>query len=160
MLKHTKFANNIAVFILVCIFGYFFYISSARFPVNLLKDISDIKMTMTNVLLLVIGYYFGSSKAKESNNNTYIAPTKNKTMITGYYVDIPANGTIVESVNGDNVSLPFDQYTEATYTAETSTHYGLLEWGNSVEITEVVIDGQPVEVQTLIGGLHPTQRPK
>lgn len=80
--------------------------------------------------------------------------------ITGYYIDIPSGATTVTSVNEEAVNKTFDQYANATYVAETETHYGTLEWTENPEITSVVIDGNPVDVQPLIGGVHAPQRPK
>lgn len=165
MLKGTKFNNNLAIMAIILIFGYFFYISSTRFPVSLMKDIGDIKMALINVLMIVMGYFFGSSKSKDNitPNGIIFTPSKPKKKmqdITGYYIDIPEGGQMIDSINGDHVGATVDQYTGATYTAETSTHYGLLEWDNTTAIEEIYIDGQPVNVQSLIGGQHPIARPK
>lgn len=78
--------------------------------------------------------------------------------ITGYYIDLPTGANSIKVNDEDEVAL--DQYTGGTITPETETHYGLIEWGATPEITSVLINGNPVEVQPLIGGLHPPQRPK
>lgn len=85
-------------------------------------------------------------------------PKKHKDVITGYYIDIPEGGQMI-SVNGAE-EVAVDSVPNAAYTAETETHYGLIEWGADVEIEEVEVDGNPVEVQTLIGGTHPVAKPK
>lgn len=60
-----NFRDGLALLIVILCFGYFYYISSARFPVTLLKDIGDIKIAMITIMTGVIGYYFGSSKKTE-----------------------------------------------------------------------------------------------
>lgn len=76
--------------------------------------------------------------------------------ITGYYIDIPEGGQGI-SVNGAE-QVPIANYTDGTVIAETPTHYGTIEWVE--DPISVEVDGNPVDVQPLIGGLHPTQRPK
>lgn len=156
--QQIKFTNALALLIVLMCFGYFYYISSSHFPAALLKDIGDIKIAMITIVTGIIGYYYGSSKHKE---NEYIAsskkPKKMSDTITGYYVDLPEGAQSI-SVNGGE-DTPLDQ-TSGTYYPETATHYGLIEWSAAEAITDVLVNGQPVEVQTLIGGLHPTQRPK
>lgn len=80
--------------------------------------------------------------------------------ITGYYVDLPEGATTIERVNGDEINLPLCEYTAATYVPETSTHYGTLEWDASVEILYVMVNGEELTVNPLIGGVHSPQRPK
>lgn len=84
----------------------------------------------------------------------------NMSEITGYYIDLPQGAQQLDAVNGEGWNVPFSEYPDATYTAETSTHYGTLEWDNTNEITEVIVDGHSMEVQTLIGGYHAPQRPR
>jgi uncharacterized protein YjeT (DUF2065 family) len=57
-----SFRDVIALIIILGGGLYFFYISSARFPMALLKDVSDIKMAIVSIVTMVIGYYFGASK--------------------------------------------------------------------------------------------------
>lgn len=79
--------------------------------------------------------------------------------ITGYYIDLPEGSNSI-AVNGGE-DTPLVNYTDGIVTPETETHYGLVEWGNAIEITSVVVNGDtPVEVETLIAGHHPVARPK
>lgn len=81
--------------------------------------------------------------------------------ITGYYVDIPAGATNLDSVNGVPINVALADYSaDVTYLPEVSTHYGLLEWGAEPDIMEVIIDGQNVPVQPVLNGSHPAQKPK
>lgn len=159
-LKEVKMQNVLALIVIILCFGYFYYISSARFPINLLKDISDLKIAMITMVTAIISYYFGSSKSKQEaqvqieNYN----PTKPKKMITGYYIDLPTGSNSI-GVNGEE-EVPLSTYTAGMVTAETDTHYGLVEWDNSTAIVSAMVNGNPVEVQTLIGGHHPVARPK
>lgn len=75
---------------------------------------------------------------------------------TGYYIDLPENAQGV-SVNGAE-QVPISEYAEGIVVAETPTHYGTIEW--TEDPISVEVDGNPVEVQPLIAGHHPTQRPK
>lgn len=64
-----NFTNFLACLVILLCFGYFYYISSKRFPVALIKDISDIKIAMINIAMFIVGFYFGSSK-KEHKDET------------------------------------------------------------------------------------------
>lgn len=68
-MRKVNFTNFLAFFVVTICLGYFYYISSKRFPVALLKDVSDIKIAMINITMLVIGYYFGASK-KDKKDET------------------------------------------------------------------------------------------
>lgn len=155
-LKEVKMQNVLALIVIILCFGYFYYISSARFPVNLLKDISDLKIAMITMVTAIISYYFGSSKKQDAA--IIEQSQKPKRMITGYYIDLPTGASSIKVNEEDEVAL--DQYTGGTITPETETHYGLVEWGASPAITSVYINGNPVQVETLIAGHHPVARPK
>lgn len=158
-LKEVKMQNVLALIVIILCFGYFYYISSARFPVNLLKDISDLKIAMITMVTAIISYYFGSSKKQDAAIIEQIQKPKKMEPITGYYIDLPTGSNSI-AVNGGE-DTPLASYTDGIVTPETYTHYGLVEWGNTVEITSVVINGNiPVDVETLIAGHHPVARPK
>lgn len=79
--------------------------------------------------------------------------------ITGYFVDLPQGANSI-AVNGGE-DTPLGEYTGGIYTPETENLYGLVEWSNETSIYDVVVNGnETLSVQYLIGGLHPTQRPK
>lgn len=79
--------------------------------------------------------------------------------ITGYYIELPEGAQQLDAVNGEGWNVPFSEYPNATYVAETQTHYGTLEW-YGMEVTEVIVDGSSVQINPLIGGVHSPQRPK
>lgn len=60
-----NFTNFLAYTVVLLTFGYFFYISSSRFPQGMIKEVSDIKMAMVTTLGAVLGYFYGSSKKKD-----------------------------------------------------------------------------------------------
>lgn len=62
--KEIKIQNALAIMVVLLCFGYFFYISSSKFPSALLKDISDLKIAMITMVTAIISYYFGASKSK------------------------------------------------------------------------------------------------
>lgn len=64
-----SFANFLAMYVVTGIFSYFFYLSSNKFPVALLKDVGDIKIAMITILTGVISYYFGSSKGSKDKSD-------------------------------------------------------------------------------------------
>lgn len=82
--------------------------------------------------------------------------------ITGYYVDLPEGAANI-SVNGGE-TMTLEQYAQSTasvtYTPETPTEYGGFEWDNSTAIESVVVDGEPVQINELLGGAHRPTRPK
>jgi hypothetical protein len=83
---------------------------------------------------------------------------KHNKMITGYYIDLPTGYQTIAVNGGEEVAV--DQYTGGIVTPETKTHYGLVEWDATTEISVVEVNGQPVDVQPLIAGHHPVAKPK
>lgn len=63
-----NFANFLAFCVVATCFVYFFYISSSRFPVAMIKEISDIKIAMITIVTGIISYYFGSSKSSKDKD--------------------------------------------------------------------------------------------
>lgn len=63
-----NFANLLAFYVITLIMAWFFYISSSHFPVELLKEVSDIKIAFIGVNGLILGYYFGSSKSSKDKD--------------------------------------------------------------------------------------------
>lgn len=69
-----NFTNFLAFCIVAACFTYFFYISSSKFPLSLLKDISDIKIAMITIVTGIISYYFGASVKNKSLSNEQKTP--------------------------------------------------------------------------------------
>lgn len=90
---------------------------------------------------------------------------KHKKMEHGWYaVDIPEGATEMGDVNALEVDMPFESYAElvdGTYYPETEELFGLFVWNEEEpEISQCVIDDTTVEIQPLLGGHHPAQKPK
>lgn len=64
-----NFANFLAFYIVTFCMIFFFYISSNRFPVALVKEISDVKIALITVMTGIISYYFGSSKSSKEKDD-------------------------------------------------------------------------------------------
>lgn len=68
-MRKFNFTNFLAYTVVVFCLFYFFYVSSRRFPLEMTKDIADIKMAMVAIISSVISYYFGASKKDKSEQN-------------------------------------------------------------------------------------------
>lgn len=83
--------------------------------------------------------------------------------ITGYYVELQDENDTITAVNEEIINKTATAYA-ATSSADIvnggEEYYPDLEWPASAAIESVEVNGNPVEVMPLIGGLHPPQRPK
>lgn len=64
-----NFNNLLALCILCVCFSYFFWISGSKVP-ETNHNIGEIKTAMISIVMLIVGFYFGSSKSSSKKDDT------------------------------------------------------------------------------------------
>lgn len=82
--------------ILLCCFGYFFWISTTSATPN-----PEVKMTLVSITMLIVGYYFGSSSSSKTKDNT-ISEILHKGTGTGDITVPPVTTTTTTTTESPN----------------------------------------------------------